>query len=315
MTIDDDNSTTNNDSSDTGDNTPPDFDSVKQVSPYGAEYWSARDLSKLLGYTDWRNFEVAIKRASTSCEQVGQNVADHFVGATKPIKGGKGSVQNVKDFILSRLACYLVAQNGDPRKPEIAAAQNYFALATRKTELAELKEAQDERLYLREQVGESNKSLNEAARSAGVLPQSFGIFHDAGYRGLYGGLGVNEVKAQKGIPPKEDLLDRMGQAELAANYFRITQTQEKLRDEGIIGQTKAINTHREVGRKVRKAIEDIGGKMPETLPAEPSIKPLLEEKKKKRKKAIPPLGQVAFPMEETTTTDIGGAEPKGEAEE
>ncbi|NWJ95339.1 MAG: DNA damage-inducible protein D [Chloroflexi bacterium] len=290
----------------------PDFDSIRQLSPYGAEYWSARDLAPLLGYDKWQNFEVAINRAKTSCEQVGQIVGDHFTGASKMVTLGSGAKRTVKDFILSRLACYLAAQNGDPRKPEIAAAQNYFALATRKTELAELKEAQDERLYLREQIGESNKSLNEAARSAGVLPQSFGTFHDAGYRGLYGGLGIDEVKDRKGIPAKEDLLDRMGQAELAANFFRITQTNEKLRKEEIIGQANAIKAHRQVGQKVRKAIEDIGGDMPETLPAEPSIKPLLDEKKKKRKKAIPPPGQVAFPMEDTTAPIIGtGSEPNG----
>jgi DNA-damage-inducible protein D len=330
MTTDDNSNDNNNgdnstatepatDNSGDSDNAPPpqaytpDFDSIRQLSSYGAEYWSARDLAPLLGYSRWENFDVAIKRAKTSCEQVGQVVEDHFREATKMIATGKGAQRTVKDYILSRLACYLAAQNGDPRKPEIAAAQNYFAIATRKTELAELKQAQDERLYLREQVGEGNKSLNEAARSAGVLPQSFGTFHDAGYRGLYGGRGVDEIKTQKDIPAKEDLLDRMGQEELGANLFRITQTNAKLRDEGIVGQTKAINTHREVGKEVRDAIKRIGGKMPETLPAEPSIKPLLDEKKKKKKKAIPLQGQVAFPMEETIVTANTGAaesEPK-----
>lgn len=260
----------------------PDFESIKQISPYGAEYWSARDLAPLLGYTQWRRFEEAIHRAMTACRQVGQTVDDHFAGAGKMVTLGSSAKREVKDYILSRFACYLIAQNGDPRKPEIAAAQVYFAISTRKNELAELKEAQEERIYLREQVSENNKALNEAARSAGVLPQSFGQFHDAGYQGLYGGLGVDAIKARKGIKDKEDLLDRMSREELGANLFRITQTEARLRDEQIIGQSKAIETHREVGQKVRKAIADIGGKMPEELPAEPSIKPLLYEKKRKQ---------------------------------
>lgn len=262
----------------------PDFDSIKQLSPYNMEYWSARDLAPLLGYRNWQNFEVAIKRAKTSCEQVGQVVQDHFIDASKMIKLGKGAEREVKDYVLSRLACYLIAQNGDPRKPEIAAAQNYFAISTRKTELAELREAQEDRLYLREQVSDGNKGLSDAARSAGVLSQNFGVFQDAGYKGLYGGLGVEDIRAKKKIGHKEDILDRMGRAELGANLFRITQTEEKLRDENIIGQSNAIKTHHEVGQEVRKAIKRIGGKMPEELPAEPSIRSLLEEKKRRRKK-------------------------------
>jgi len=278
----------------------PDFDSIKQISPYGAEFWSARDLGPLLGYKRWENFEIAIKRAKTSCQQVGQIVDDHFREATKPIKGGKGSVQNVKDYILSRFSCYLIAQNGDPRKIEIAVAQTYFATAARQYEIQQLREEQDKRLRLRERVSENNKDLSQAAYNAGVLSKNFGVFQDAGYRGLYGGLGAEDIKHHKNISPKEDILDRMGSSELAANDFRITQARDKLREERIIGQTKAIETHQQVGKEVRGAIKRIGGRMPEDLPTEPSIKPLMEEQKRKRKK-VPPktLPEMSLFPEET----------------
>lgn len=277
----------------------PNFESIKNTSPYGVEYWSARDLAPLLGYDKWERFNGAIKRAMQACEQIGQNVADHFPSAGKPIKGGKGAVQTVKDFILSRFACYLIAQNGDPRKPEIAAAQSYFATATREHEIDQLRADQDERLELRESISEFNKALAEAARRAGVLSANFGRFNDAGYKGLYGGLGVEDLKTKKGISQKEDVLDRMGRSELAANAFRVTQTEDKLRRERIIGQTKAIETHHEVGKTVRKAIEEIGGVMPEELPAEPTIKPLLAEKKRKQKNLAPPnQEQAAMPIDE-----------------
>jgi len=261
-----------------------DFESIKKVNPYGAEYWSAREVAPLLGYTKWQNFEVAIKRAMIACEQVGQVVSDHFTGASKMITTGKGAQREVQDYYLSRLACYLIAQNGDPRKPEIAEAQMYFAVSTRQNELRQLGEDQDKRVRLRERVSENNKKLAQAAHDAGVLSRNFGAFQNAGYRGLYGGLDLEEVKAHKGIGPKEDLLDRSGRAELAANDFRITQTEERLRKEGIIGQTKAMETHHEVGRTVRKAIEEIGGTMPEKLPPEHSIKPLLDARRRSRKK-------------------------------
>jgi DNA-damage-inducible protein D len=262
----------------------PDFESIKQISPYQAEYWSARDLAPLLGYNKWQNFEVAIQRAMTACEQVGQISSDHFTEASKAIIGGKGAKQTVKDYLLSRFACYLIAQNGDPRKKEIAEAQTYFAVSTRKQELAQLLEEQEERLKLRERVTENNKALSQAASQAGVLSQNFGVFQNAGYKGLYGGLGVTDIKERKQIDQREDLLDRMGRAELAANDFRITQTEERLRKEGTIGQTNAMDVHHEVGDKVRKAIKDIGGTMPEDLAPEPSIKPLLDAKNRKRKK-------------------------------
>ena len=262
----------------------PDFDSIRKISPYEAEYWSARELAPLLGYTRWENFEVAIRRAKTACEQVGQIVDDHFREATKMVTTGSRARREIKDFLLSRFACYLIAQNGDPRKPEIAVAQTYFAVSTRQNELHQLYEEQQKRLELRERVSQNNLKLEEAAHQAGVLSRSFGEFHNAGYRGLYGGLNAQDIKARKGLDAREEILDHMGRAELAANDFRITQTEERLRKERVIGQAAAINTHNEVGRKVRAAIEDIGGTMPEILPPEPSIKPLLQQRKRARKK-------------------------------
>lgn len=265
----------------------PDFEAIRQQNTDGVEYWSARELAPLLGYDTWQRFNSAIKRAMTACQQVGQNVEYHFSSAAKPIKGGKGAVQNVKDYLLSRFACYLIAQNGDPRKPEIALAQAYFATATRENELRQLVEQQQKRLELRERVDESNLELARAASQAGVLPRNFGLFERAGYEGLYGGLGPEELKERKGIDPKENILDRMGRAELAANDFRITQTELKLTNDPIIGQARAIQTHRAVGEQVRGAIGDISGVMPENLPPEPSLKPLLSEKKRQPKKLRP----------------------------
>ncbi len=269
----------------------PDFESIKQISPYGAEYWSARDLAPLLGYTKWQNFEVAIERATIACKQVGQVVSDHFTEASKAIIGGKGAKQTVKDYLLSRFACYSIAQNGDPRKKEIAAAQAYFIISTRENELAHLLAEQEKRLSLRERVSENNKKLAQAASEAGVLSPNFGLFQDAGYKGLYGGLGIADIKEHKQIDQREDLLDRMGRAELAANDFRITQTEEQLRRESTIGQAKAIQTHHEIGKTVRKAIEEIGGTMPEELEPEPSLKPLLDAKRRKQKKLPPPTSE------------------------
>lgn len=264
----------------------PDFESVKQINPYGAEYWSARDLMRLLGYGKWQNFEVAIKRGVIACQQVGQNIADHFTDASKVIRAGKGANQEVKDYLLSRFACYLIAQNGDPRKLEIASAQAYFAASARENELRQLYEAQLKRAELRERVSENNLDLAQAAGRAGVLSKNFGLFQNAGYQGLYGGLSIDQLKERKGIGPKEDILDRMGREELATNDFRITQATAKLRREGIVGQSTATHAHRQVGEAVRNAIEEIGGTMPEELPAEPSIKPLLSQQQRTRKRAI-----------------------------
>ena len=263
----------------------PNFDSIRQETPEGVEYWSARDLSKLLGYNRWENFDVAVKRAITACEQIGQSVADHLRDATKSIQSGKGATREFKDYWLSRFGAYLTAQNGDPRKPEIAAAQAYFATAARENELAQ---SLDQRLELRYRLEKSNQALEEAAYKAGVLPRSFGLFHQAGYEGLYNGLGPDAIKVLKGIETKEDLLDRMGELELATNRFRAALTTDKLGREGIIGQTAAMETHKEVGQAIRKTIKDVGGTLPEDLPAEPSIKPLLKGRRKKADLPSPP---------------------------
>jgi DNA-damage-inducible protein D len=241
------------------------FEELKQINEHQKEYWSARDLYPLLGYKQWRRFENAIKKAIISCDESGNKSHYHFASVGKPIIGGKGVVQTVEDYHLSRFACYLIAQNGDPRKPEIAMAQQYFAIQTRKQELSEQLMADKERLELRNQVKEEFKALSGAARQAGAQNHMFGVFHDAGYKGLYGGLGNKEIKHHKNIPEKDDLMDRMNATELAANQFRMTQTRDKLAREGINTQNKAISTHEQVGKEVREAIKRIGGDLPDIL--------------------------------------------------
>lgn len=248
------------------------FESLKQTNGHGAEYWSARDLQVMLGYSQWRRFEQVIERARTSCESSGNNPSNHFAGAGKMVDLGSGSQRDVPDYHLSRFACYLIAQNGDPRKAEIAQAQKYFAIQTRRRELDEQAAADLERLELRKQTAEEFKALSGAAQDAGVQSKMFGIFHDAGYKGLYGGLGRDAIKQRKAIPAKDNLLDRMNATELAANQFRMTQTRDKLARENINTQAHAILTHEQVGKEVRSAIERIGGTLPEKIPPAEHIK-------------------------------------------
>ncbi|MBU6446468.1 MAG: DNA damage-inducible protein D, partial [Verrucomicrobia bacterium] len=216
------------------------FEGLKQINEHGIEYWSARSLQPCLGYSQWRRFENAIQKAIESCKQSGNDPNHHFAGSGKQINFGKGATQVVEDYHLSRFACYLIAQNGDARKPEIAHAQKYFAIQTRRQELTDAAVADLERIELRKQASQDFKALSGAARDAGVQNKMFGIFHDAGYKGLYGGLGADAIKARKGINPKEQLMDRMDRTELAANQFRMTQTREKLKREGIKNQRDAI---------------------------------------------------------------------------
>lgn len=266
------------------------FESIKQNNPYGGEYWSARDLMPLLGYDRWERFEDTIERARAACRNAGQVEEDHFLGAAKMVTIGSNAHREIKDHFLSRFGCYLVAMNGDPRKPEIATAQAYFAIQTRRAEMADELSDTEKRYLVRERVVDLNKRLNQAAQTSGVNSRMFGVFHDAGYKGLYGGLGAQDIKEKKGIGKNEDILDCMGRAELAANEFRITQTEQKLTNERIQGQDRAIDVHHEVGRKVRQTIVELGGTMPEDLPTEPSIKPLLEKHRRARKKLPPPEG-------------------------
>lgn len=258
------------------------FEELKKINQYDAEFWSARELQPLLGYTQWRRFEDAINRAKTSCRKSGNEPDNHFAGAGKMIILGKGGQREVTDYHLSRFACYLIAQNGDPRKSEIANAQKYFAIQTRRQELSDTLAADKERLELRKQATDEFRALSGAARDAGVQNRMFGIFHDAGYKGMYGGKGVEEIKIFKKIDKKENLMDRMNTTELAANQFRMTQAREKLQKENIRGQQPAIETHKQVGREVREAIKRIGGTMPECIPPAEHIKQV-----KKRIQSVP----------------------------
>jgi len=251
---------------------PKSFEELKKINQYGAEYWCARDLQPLLGYTQWRRFEDAIKRAITSCQQSGNTPEHHFAGAGKMIILGKGGTREVPDYHLSRFACYLIAQNGDPRKPQIANAQKYFAVQTRRQEISDVLAADVERLELRKQTSEEFRALSGAAHNAGVQNKMFGVFHDAGYKGLYGGKGVEDIKKFKSIDRRENLMDRMNTTELAANQFRMTQAREKLQKENIKGQELAIQTHKKVGKEVREAIKRIGGTLPENIPPAEHIK-------------------------------------------
>ncbi len=261
------------------------FEDLKQVNQHGAEYWSARNLQLLLGYEQWRRFEDAIKKAISSCNISGNDPTYHFAGAGKMIGLGKGGTREVYDYHLSRFACYLIAQNGDSRKPEIANAQKYFAIQTRRQEISDKMAADLERLELRKQTSEEFKALSGAARQAGVQDKMFGVFHDAGYKGLYGGLGRDAIKNKKGISAKENILDRMGTTELAANQFRMTQAKDKLQREGIINQTHAIYAHEQVGKEVRDAIKRIGGTLPEHL----SVAEPIKQVEKRLKSAAPKL--------------------------
>ena len=278
------------------------FERLRQTNAHAAEYWSARDFQHVLGYSQWRRFEQAIDRARTSCEQSGNDPEYHFAGAGKPITGGRGAVQVVLDYHLSRFAGYLIAQNGDPRKPEIAQAQSYFAIQTRKQELTQELASDLERLELRRQAGEEFKALSGAAREAGVQNVMFGVFHDAGYKGLYGGLGSARIKERKAIPERDSLMDRMNATELAANQFRMTQTRDKLARDQVQGQQRAIETHGQVGREVRAAIQRIGGDLPENIPAAEHIKQV----EKRIRGAVP-----KFQLDDRDASGLLGGAPGG----
>lgn len=263
------------------------FESIRHVNEYGQEFWYARDLQIALEYTEWRNFCKVIDKAKEACRGSNNAVSDHFVDVNKIVNAGVTS-KDIGDIQLSRYACYLIVQNGDPRKKVIALGQTYFAVKTRQQELIENYENLSEdqkRIAIRQEMKEHNKMLVAAAKDAGVeTTLDYAIFQNYGYMGLYGGLKASDIKERKGLKKSQDILDYMGYEELAANLFRATQTEAKLRRENIQGKQEANKTHFEVGKKVRDTIKDLGGTMPEDLPTpEKSIQQLEREQKKKLK--------------------------------
>ena len=263
------------------------FEKIKHIDDDGVEFWYARELQAVLHYTKWGNFKKVIEKAMTACENSGISTSDHFAGVGKMVDIGSGANREVDDIELSRYACYLIAQNGDPRKEEIALAQTYFAVQTRRQELQDNFEQLTEdqrRIAIRQELKGHNVSLAEAAKNAGVETQrDYAIFQNKGYQGLYGGLGAKEIHERKGLKKSQKILDHMGSTELAANLFRATQTDEKLRRENIQGKENANKTHYEVGKKVRQTIKELGGTMPEDLPTPgKSIQQLESAEKKKR---------------------------------
>ncbi|MDG9979475.1 DNA damage-inducible protein D [Ectopseudomonas oleovorans] len=269
------------------------FEQLKQTDEHGAEYWSARSLSKLLDYSEYRHFLPVLARAKEACGNSGHAIEDHFEDALGMVTIGSGAQRELQDVKLSRYACYLVVQNGDPSKPVIAAGQTYFAVQTRRQELADdatfqrLKEDQ-KRLLLRNELREHNKQLVEVAQQAGVeTGLDFAIFQNHGYQGLYGGLDQKAIHRRKGLKKSQKILDHMGSTELAANLFRATQAEEKLRRDNVKGKQQANQVHFEVGRKVRETIAELGGTMPEDLPTpENSIKQIESAAKKLQDKSI-----------------------------
>ena len=260
------------------------FEDIKHIDENGIEFWFARELQLVLDYKEWRKFEGVVQRAMKACKNSDINDLDHFVGADKMVQIGSGAERMQKDYKLTRYACYLVAQNGDPRKEVIALAQTYFAIQTRKQEISEkeysLLTEDEKRFYQRDLTRKGNYSLNQAAKNAGV--KNFDRFHNSGYKGLYNGETADDIAKRKGLRYREDILDNMGSEELAANLFRITQTESKLKRDNISTEKEANKTHYNIGKNIREVIAKNGGTMPEDLPTpKKSLKQLEKDNRKK----------------------------------
>ena len=264
------------------------FEDIKHTTADGVEFWTARELASVLDYVQWRNFSKVIDRAMLACQNSDFSIDDHFAEVSKTIPMPKGASKKVKDYMLSRYACYLIVQNGDPRKEVIALGQTYFAIQTRRQEIADTFNQLDEdskRLVIRGEVKSWNSMLAEAAHRAGITEQmEYAEFQNAGYMGLYGGLRVADIHARKGLAPDQKILDHMGSEELGANLFRITQTEAKMRRDDPQGLDEASAIHYTVGKEVRETIEKIGGTMPENLPTPKKSISQVEKEQLKRLK-------------------------------
>jgi len=265
------------------------FERIKRTNDAGMEFWSSRDFAEVLGYGDYRNFEGVVEKAKLSCFNSGHRIEDHFVDVTEMVAIGSGAERPVKTILLSRYACYLAIQNADPKKEIVAHGQTYFAIQTRLQELADEHIEENRRLLLREEMRQHNVQLADAAKDAGVIePIDYAIFQNHGYMGLYGGLKQEDIHQRKGLKKSQKILDHMGSTELAANLFRATQAEEKLRRDEVKGKDEANRTHREVGAKVRQTIRELGGTMPEELPVAESIKKIETKQRKQLGKAETP---------------------------
>jgi DNA-damage-inducible protein D len=264
------------------------FEAIRKESEEGLEYWSARDLAKVLGYTQYNKFTNVIQKSETACANSGQKVRDHFTHVGEMIETGKSAKRKFETVFLSRYACYLIIQNSDPNKPIVALGQTYFAVQTRRQEVADelaLLSEDQLRLLRRSQMSIYNSQLAEGAQRAGVVTSiDFAIFQDHGYQGLYGGLSARDIHAHKDLKKSQEILDYMGSDELAANIFRASQTKQKLERDQVKGKEKANRTHHEVGKEVRNTIQRLGGTMPEDLPTPHESIQQLERKEQKRLK-------------------------------
>ena len=265
------------------------FERIKRTNDAGMEFWSSRDFAKVLDYGDYRNFEGVIEKAKLSCFNSGHRLDDHFVDVTEMVIIGSGAERPVKIVLLSRYACYLAIQNADPKKEIVAQGQTYFAIQTRLQELGDERIEEDRRLLLREEMRRHNVQLADAARGAGVVePIDYAVFQNHGYMGLYGGLKMEDIHRSKRLKKSQKILDHMGSTELAANLFRATQAEEKLRRYNVQRKDAANRTHHEVGAKVRQTIRELGGTMPEALPVAESIKKIETKKLKQFTRAYLP---------------------------
>lgn len=265
-----------------GQSTP--FERIRKTNDHGNDYWLSRELARVLGYNEYRNFEEVIRKAESACLNSGQATANHFVECNEMVEIGSGAKRELNSMKLSRYACYLVIQNGDPNKEIIAQGQTYFAIQTRRQELTDAHIENERRLLLRDEMKIHNQRLAGTAREAGVIePKDYAIFQNHGYMGLYGGLQAQDIHRKKGLKKGQQILDHMGSTELAANLFRTTQTEEKIRKEKITGKQNANRTHEEVGKKVRQTIKELNGTLPEHLPVAENIKKIGKKTQKKMK--------------------------------